>query len=176
MHWMFGGWPQLGTVAVKAALIYAAALLALRTGQRRTLAQWTITDFVAAVAIGAVVGRTAVASTESLVTGVVALLTLVVVHRLASTLRQRPALRGLFDHQVRVLVAHGELQRSQFGPCGLTDDDVFAHLRERGVFDVAEVEYLLYEAQGALTIVPRTPDNPAPLVREALAHAVSVDP
>jgi uncharacterized membrane protein YcaP (DUF421 family) len=176
MHWIAGGWPELGTVAGKAALIYAVAVLALRTGQRRTLAQWTIPDFVTAVAVGAVVGRTSVASTQSFVTGAVALLTLVAMHRLASTLRLRPAVRGLFDHQVRILVRHGDLQRSQFRPCGLTDNDVFAHLREHGVFDVADVEYLLYEAQGALTIVPRTQSGPAPLVLEALSQAAGVEP
>lgn len=47
-------------------------------------------DFVTAVAIGAIVGRTAIASTQSFVTGGVASLTLIVVHRLASVLRFPP--------------------------------------------------------------------------------------
>jgi uncharacterized membrane protein YcaP (DUF421 family) len=61
MSWIIGGWPQLGIVAGKAALMYATALTCLRLGKRRTLGQWSIIDFVVAVAIGAIVGRTAIA-------------------------------------------------------------------------------------------------------------------
>lgn len=67
--------------------MYATALVALRLGERRTLAQWTIIDVVAAVALGAIVGRTAVAETQSYATGAVALATVVSVHRVASLLR-----------------------------------------------------------------------------------------
>ncbi len=100
-------------VAGKAALMYAVALLGLRVGQRRTLAQWTITDFITAVAVGAIVGRTAIASTQSFATGGAALLTLIVVHRLVSLLRLHPTLRVLFDHEIRVLIVHGQLRSAQ---------------------------------------------------------------
>jgi len=176
MDWIVGNWPHLGTVAGKAALMYAVALLGLRAAQRRTLAQWTITDFITAVAVGAIVGRTAVASTQSFATGAAALLALIVVHRLASLARLHPTLRKLFDHQVRVLVHHGELRRGQLRHCGLTDDDVFSHLRENGVLDVADVMYLLYEAKGALTIVLRGADGPAPLVQAALERSTGFGP
>jgi uncharacterized membrane protein YcaP (DUF421 family) len=172
MDWLTGNWPQLATVAGKAALMYTVAVLGLRVGQRRTLAQWTIIDFVTAVAVGAIVGRTSVASTQSFITGAAALITLVAMHRLASTLRLNPSVRRLFDHQVRVLISHGELHRAQFRHCGLTDDDLFSHLREQGVFDVADVAYVLYEPTGALTIVRRDQIDKAPLVEAAL-HAAA---
>ena len=40
--------------------MYATAVIGLRVGERRTLAQWAIIDFATAVAIGAIVGRTAI--------------------------------------------------------------------------------------------------------------------
>ncbi|MBG0741030.1 DUF421 domain-containing protein [Paeniglutamicibacter antarcticus] len=161
-------WSQLGLVAGKAALMFVVAAFGLRIGERRTVAQWTIIDFVTAVAIGAVVGRTAVAASQSFITGAVALLTLIAVHRLVSLLRFHPRLRTLFDHRVRVLVHDGVLQRGQLRRCGLADEDVFAKLREHGVFDLAELQYLLYESKGALTIVRRDETGSVPLIRMAL--------
>ncbi len=69
MSWLTSSPSALAIVAAKAALMYVTALLGLRLGERRTLAQWTIIDFAAAVAMGAIVGRTAVASTQSYATG-----------------------------------------------------------------------------------------------------------
>ena len=66
--WLTGG--SLGIVAAKAALMFLVAVLGLRLSQRRTLAQWTAIDFAAAVAVGALVGRTAVAAGQSFAVGV----------------------------------------------------------------------------------------------------------
>ena len=161
MSWLTSPASDLAIAAAKAALMYVTALIGLRLAERRTLAQWTIIDFAAAVAIGAIVGRTAIAQSQSYAIGAVALLTIVVVHRLASLLRFRPLLGKLADHRVRVLVVDGHVRRSQLRLCGLTDNDLYSELRQRGVFDVRDLQYVLYEAKGGLTLVPRGSDaNP----------------
>jgi len=154
MQWLIGDAGALGFVAAKASLMYVTALVGLRLGERRTLAQWTIIDFATAVAIGAVVGRTALAGDQSYVTGGVALLTLIAVHRLASLLRFQPLLGKLSDHRIRVLVADGQVRREELRRCGLTDNDLFCELRLHGVFDLSRLRYVLYEAKGGLTVVP----------------------
>jgi len=168
MSWLSSPWPDLAVVAAKAVLMYSTALVGLRLGERRTLAQWTIIDFAAAVAIGSIVGRTAVAGTQSYATGAVALVSIIAVHRLASVLRFHPVLGKLADHRVRVLVAEGRVRRRQLRWCGLTDNDLFAELRLRGVFDIREIRYVLYESKGGLTIVPHDQGPVPPLVTVAL--------
>ena len=173
MSWIVGHWDHLGIVAGKAILMYATAVVGLRLGERRTLAQWTIIDFATAVAIGAIVGRTAIAGTQSYATGAVALLTLIAVHRLASLLRFRPVASKLFDHRVRILVDHGHLRRRQLRICGLTENDLYAQLRQRGVFDLTGLRYVLYETKGDLTVVPDRDADGAelPLVQAGLDSA-----
>ncbi len=172
LSWLLGEGSQLGEVAGKAALMYVTALVGLRLGERRTLAQWTIIDFATAVAMGAIVGRTAIADGQSYLTGEVALSTLIIVHRLASLLRFRPVFGKLADHRVRVLVAHGQLRRDQLRLCGLTDNDLYAQLRQRGTFDLAQVRYVLYESKGDLTVVPEGLEPVPPLARIGLEDAV----
>lgn len=168
MGWIIGNWQEIGIVAGKATLMFVVAAFGLRLGERRTIAQWSIIDYVAAVAIGAIVGRTAIAASQSFLTGAVALLTLIVVHRVVSLLRFRPWARNILDHRVRVLVHAGTLQRNQLRRCGLTEEDVFAHLREHGVFDLNDVDYLLFESKGGLTLVRRNAGGAAPLIRDGL--------
>lgn len=176
MSWLTGSWPDLAVVAAKAALMYGTALVALRLALRRTLAQWTIIDFAAAVAVGAIVGRTAVAHSQPYASGAVALLTIVAAHRLASLLRFQPLLGKLTDYRVRVLVVDGELRRGQLRRCGLTDNDLYAELRQRGIFDVGQVQYVLYEAKGGLTVLPRQTPPPVPLIAEGLRSAAGYTP
>lgn len=152
--WLFSGAGPLAVAAAKAALMYATALLGLRVAHRRTLAQWTAIDFAAAVAVGAIVGRTAVASTEPLLVGVVALLVILLAHALVTFARYVPWLAKLTDHRVRVLVDHGRLRRRQLVVCGLTEADLYAQLRRQGVYRLEGLRYVLYETKGELTVVP----------------------
>src|SRR5947209_2476542 len=119
-----------------------------RAAQRRTLAQWTAIAYAAAVAVGAIIGRTSLASGQSVAEGAVALLTLLAAHRLLMFARFERLFAKLVDHRVRVLVAHGKLRRSQLWICGLTENDVLAKLRQSGVRQLEELRYVLYETKG----------------------------
>ena len=171
--WLVSGAGPLGVAAAKAALMYLTALVGLRIAHRRTLAQWTAIDFAAAVAVGAVVGRTAVASSEPLLVGVVALLTLLLAHAVVTFGRYLPWVTKLTDHRVRVLVDHGQLRRRQMVLCGLTEADLFAQLRQKGCYGLETVKYVLYETKGELTVVRDDPgggEDP-PLVSRGLEDA-----
>lgn len=171
MGWFIDNWNELGGTVGKAALMYVVAMVGLRIGDRRTFAQWAMNDFITVVAIGSVVGRTAIAGDQSFVTGAIALITLIFVHHLVNYLRFRPKFHKVFDHPVRVLVEDGRLRLDQLRGSGLTDEDVFAQLRVRGVYDIAELKFLLYESAGGLTIIRRDVNSSAPLLQVALTRA-----
>ena len=130
---LIGGASGLGWVAVKAVLLFAVAVIGLRLGERRTLAQLSAFDFAVAVAVGAIIGRGATASGTSFATSAVALVTFLVAHRVVAILRRHSRFVRLVDHPPRVLVIGGELQAGELARAGLTAADVYALLREKGV-------------------------------------------
>src|SRR6516162_6159967 len=145
---LIGGASALGWAALKAVLLFTVAVIGLRLGERRTLAQLSAFDFAVAVAVGAIIGRGATASDTSFVTSAVALVTFLVAHRVVAVLRRHSRVVRLIDHPPRVLVAGGELQGRELARAGLTAADVYALLRERGVGDLGQVGYLIYEEGG----------------------------
>lgn len=124
-------------------------------------------------AIGAILGRTAVATGQSFLVGAAALLTILAAHWLVTFARYSPLLAKGVDHRVRVLVDHGQLRRDQMLLCGVTNNDLLSQLRQRGVGSVSELRYVLYETKGELTIVRELGADTAdpPLVRCGLADA-----
>jgi uncharacterized membrane protein YcaP (DUF421 family) len=170
--WLVGHTDALVGVAGKALLMYGTAVLGLRIAHRRTLSQWTAIDFAAAVAIGAVMGRTAVARDQDFLVGAVALVTFLLAHALVTIGRNNRWFSRAVDHRVRVLVDQGQLRRDQLRICGLTEGDVLAKLRELGVSELAELRYVLYETKGELTVVRETgSNNDGTLIRAGLAEA-----
>jgi uncharacterized membrane protein YcaP (DUF421 family) len=164
---LIGGAGGLGWVAVKAVLLFTVAVIGLRLGERRTVAMLSAFDFAVAVAVGAIIGRGATASDTSFATSAVALVTLLVAHRVVAVLRLHSRVVRLIDHPPRVLVARGELRRRDLARTGLTDADVYELLREKGVGDLRQVGYLLYETRGTVTVIGADRE-PGPLARAGL--------
>lgn len=171
MDWLFSSWTDVGEAAAKAVLMFVVAWIGLRFSERRVLAQLTIVDVVTSVAIGAVVGRTALAGNQSFVVGVAALVGLLIAHRLSTLLRRPDRLTWATDHPVRVLVSDGQPRADELQACGLTAADVYSQLRQQGVFDLADVRFVLYEASGSLSVVPAGDGSVPPLVQHALDTA-----
>src|SRR5258708_24914618 len=129
---LIGGASGLGWVAVKAVLLFAVAVIGLRLGERRTLAQLSAFDFAVAVAIGAIIGRGATAAGTPFATSAVALVTFLVAHRVVAILRRHSRIVRLIDHPPRVLVARGELQAGALARAGPTAAGGYAMLRGTG--------------------------------------------
>ncbi|MFZ0832960.1 MAG: YetF domain-containing protein [Mycobacterium sp.] len=174
MSHLIGNWAELGWTAVKALLLFAVAVVGLRLSERRVVAQLNVFDFVVTVAVGAIVGRTATSSTESFATGAVALITLLIAHRVVAELRRRGWLGALLDRHPSVLVAHGRLQTDALRSAGLTRSDVYRLLRQAGAGNLQSLEYVLYESHGGITVV-RTDQQRIEPIRAGLAEA-GIDP
>jgi uncharacterized membrane protein YcaP (DUF421 family) len=132
MEHLTGGWEQLGWVATKALLLYLTAVIGFRVGKRRALADLSAFDFVAAVAVGSIVGRVPNATDASHLAGAATLVSVLAAHACVTRLRQFPSVMRLFDHAPRVLVAAGRVFDDELRRCGLTHRDLHALLRQWG--------------------------------------------
>ena len=112
------GW--LGWVALKAFLLYVTAVIGLRAGGRRTLAELSPYDFVAAVAVGAIVGRLPSAPDASYLSGAVTLLAILAAHALITWVRLQPKGRWLIEKGPVVVVSRGRVLSGK--PAPLRDD------------------------------------------------------
>jgi uncharacterized membrane protein YcaP (DUF421 family) len=163
---VFGSPQDVWWVILKTLLLYVTALAGFRLGQRRTIAEMSPYDFVAAVAVGAIVGRVPNAHDAGYLAGAATLVTVLLVHRLISRLRFRPALARLIDRPPRLLVADGRVLDAELRHCGLTRQDLFALLREHGVTELAALRYVVFEQRGRISIVRHTDTTDPDLLRD----------
>lgn len=169
---LVGGWRPAACAAVKALALFLTAAAAFRFTLRRTIAEFTPFDWVTAVAVGAIVGRTATAAHTSWLTGTAALLTLIAAHDIVARLRFIPWVRRLVDPPVRVLIRDGHIDQSTLKRCRLTEQDLNAILRQHGHRTAADVSLALFETKGVVSVFGETSpsrgtkrDEPSPVSR-----------
>lgn len=152
---LVGDWHQALWAAVKALSLFITAAAAFRFAQRRVIAEFTPFDWITAVAVGAIVGRTATSTDTSWLTGTSALLTLIGAHAVVTRMRFSPALRRVVDPPLRVLIKDGEVDERNVRRCGLTAGDLDAILRQHGHTSANTVHLALFEEKGAVSVLAR---------------------
>lgn len=160
MEEIFGHQGDLGWVALKAGLLFLTAVIGFRLTGRRTLAQLTGFDFVAAVAVGAVVGRVPNSTSTSFLQGAMTLIAVFAVHALVTRLRSAPPVLAVVQHAPRVVVLGGEVDDTGLHRAGMTEDDLAALLRGKGVRSVREVRCAIVEAAGSLSVLLESSPTP----------------
>jgi uncharacterized membrane protein YcaP (DUF421 family) len=158
---LIGDWHRAAYAAVKALALFLTAAAAFRLAERRTMGEFAPFDWVAAVAVGALVGRTATATDAPWLTGTAALLALLAAHAAITRLRLLPGISRLVDPPLRILIRDGQINRRNLRRCGLTEGDLDAVLRQQGHLSPADVHLAVYEARGVVSVLPHPPAAPA---------------
>ena len=135
-----------------AGSLYATAIIGLRLRKRRILTELSPLDFLAAVAVGAIVGRIPSAARLRLAPSQL-LIAILFAHASVSRLRHSSSVARLVDQSPRILVANGKLLENELRRSGLSRADVDSLPRQHGVHRVSEVEYLLFEDGGKVSVV-----------------------
>ncbi len=151
---LIGDWHSAVHAAVKAAALFITAVAAFRLTTRRTIAQFAPFDWVAAVAVGAIVGRTATASDASWLTGTAALVSLLLAHAGLTRLRLIPGIQRFIDPPLRVLIHDGRVDAVNLARSGMSQDDLAAVLRQGGYRSPAEVHIAILESRGTVSFIP----------------------
>ncbi|MEV0970320.1 DUF421 domain-containing protein [Microtetraspora glauca] len=159
---LIGDWHHAAYAAVKGLALFLTAAVAFRLTERRTMAEFAPFDWVAAVAVGALVGRTATASDASWLTGTAALLAILAGHAAITRLRFLPVIRRLVDPPLRILIRDGHVNQGNLRRCGLTEADLDAVLRQHGHHSTAGIHLAIFEAKGAVSVLPHQPAEPPP--------------
>jgi len=141
---------------IHAILGYWFLLLTVRVLSRRPGAQMTPFEFVLIFLIGGVIILTTVGDDHSETNAVCAVITVGLMHRLVSSLKQRfPRFGLLVDGTPLVLLKNGEWQAEVMKKMRVQYTDVIAAGRGKGVRTLDEVKYAILERIGSISIIKR---------------------
>jgi hypothetical protein len=101
------GWADAATVVVSAIGVYLAFLVLLKIVGQRALAAMSSFDFAAAIALGAVTGRTVLGYTPSLGAGLLGMATLFTLQAVFGVLRRNGRLDRALSNLPVLLTANG---------------------------------------------------------------------
>lgn len=154
----FDGWAHLGRVAVMAVCGYAALVVLLRLSGKRTLSKMNAFDFVVTIAFGSMLSTIILSKDIAYVEGVLGLGLLIALQYLMTWASARSArVKQLVTAQPVLLMFRGRFLDDVMRRERVTEEEVTSALRAQGVASVEDVEAVIMETAGDLTVIRREP-------------------
>lgn len=132
--------------------ILAAAIVAVRIAGLRSLSKMSSFDFLVTVAMGSTLATVAATST-SLTTGALALVSLLSVQAAVATFRRKSRIGTLVDNEPMLLMSGSTIHEEALSNCRVTRSDVIAKLREANVASMDQVLAVVLETTGDISVL-----------------------
>lgn len=158
----FEDWTRLGQLLLASVCAYGALVVVLRLSGKRTLAKLNAFDFIVTIALGSVLATVVVSRDIPLLEGVAALVSLVLLQfAVAAATTRWPWLRPVVTSTPTALVRRGRLDDRALARSRISPEEVAAAVRRAGFGSFADVEVVVLETDGTLSVIPAAGDGTA---------------
>jgi uncharacterized membrane protein YcaP (DUF421 family) len=128
---------------------------------KQQIAQLTFFDYVVGITIGSIASTLSVQVNESLLSTLAGLVTWAMLAILLAYLSMHsPRFRQIVDGGPTVVVANGKILEDNLKRIRIPIDQLIAELRTKGVFNMADVEFALFEPGGKISVQKKFQKQP----------------
>jgi uncharacterized membrane protein YcaP (DUF421 family) len=175
----FDSWSSLGRTALIGVLAYVSLVLLLRVSGKRTLSKMNAFDLIVTVALGSTLATVLLNKSVPLADGVLAFGLLIFLQFAITWLSVRSGkVSKLVKAQPTLLFYRGQIIHQAMHSERVTEDELIAALREQGIHNQAEVEAIVLETEGTLSIIKKGSEPAAYVLKnvEKPTHAPEKSP
>jgi uncharacterized membrane protein YcaP (DUF421 family) len=147
------GWADAATVVVATVGIYLAFLIMLRLVGQRVFAAVSTFDLAAAIALGAVMGRTVLGHTPTLTAGLLGMATLFALQVAFRLLRRSHRVDRALSSPPVLLMADGAVLHANLRLAKIVEDELRQRLRLAGIHRYDDVAAAILERTGAISVL-----------------------
>jgi len=153
----------LAEILFRTTIIYFYTLALMRWIGGRSVAQLSIIEFLLVIAIGSAVGDSLFYPDVPLIPAMLAILLVVTANKLIDlAILRSDRMTRFFEGSPLVVVTDGHVHRSKIRGKGIGVQELYLKLRDQGITDLSEVRLAVLETNGALSVLTRRRDGPAP--------------
>lgn len=163
----FDNWFGIVRILIVGVLAYAALIVFLRASGKRTLSKWNAFDFVVTIALGSILATVIISKDIVLIEGLIAFALFVGLQFVITRLSVKfDWVKNIVKAEPTLLFDRGEFLEDAMRRERVTESEIRAAIRSKGIAAIEAVEAVVLETDGTFSVVEKSPDNSS---RSALA-------
>jgi uncharacterized membrane protein YcaP (DUF421 family) len=169
INWIAAPWPTLLTIIFSAIVMYFVIFILARLVGLRSFSSMSGADYVVTIAIGAMIAKTILSPTVSILMGTVAIASLLILQVISNWLRQKfPSLHGLTDNRPQLLMENGRILEDNLRKTRVNHRELHYELRQASVRQYSQVKYVVLESTGNVSVIKNETED-IPLDEEIIS-------
>lgn len=148
-------------VSIRAAGAFIVLLVITRLIGKEQLGKLTVSDFVNAIAIGSIGASMATDHQENIVYYVIAIVIFSALTFATNylALKSKP-FRKIIEGEPVIVVHNGKILEKEMSGERYNIDNLIMNLREKNIFNIADVEFAVLEPNGQLSVLLKSSERP----------------
>lgn len=141
-------------VLIRTAIMYIFVTIGIRLMGKRQIGDLQPNELVVTLLISEIAAIPLQDSTQPLINGIVAILTLVIIEIIISLVTMKSVkLRRIMNGRSIVIIKNGKVDEFAMRKVRMTVIDLTELLRDKDVFDLSTVDYAVLEVNGSLSVL-----------------------
>lgn len=155
----FDSWESFIRTLIISVLAYVIIVILLRASGKRTLSKMNAFDFIVTIALGSTLATVVLNKNVALIDGVVAFFMLIFLQYVTTYFSVRnKKFNDLVKSAPTLLVYKGEMIKPLMQRERITEDEIYAVVRESGYSSIKETDAIILETNGTLCCIKNIPD------------------
>lgn len=147
-------------IAISVLGIFTAMIIITRVFGLRTFAKMSSFDFASTIAIGSILASIVINKDQSILKGILALVYIVSFQTIFAFLVRKSDWFGkFFTNKPQMLMKDGKILTENLKKCNVGIDDLMAKLREANVHKLSEVQAVIFESTGDISVLHSADKN-----------------
>ncbi len=148
-------------LVIRTVILYITVVFAMRLMGRRQVGQLQAFELVVVIIISAIAAIAMEDVGVPLINSVVPILTVMLLQVILSLVNLKSErARGVVCGRPSVVIENGKLVEGELKRLRINLNDLLEQLRAKNFFNIADVEYAIFETNGHLSIIPKSQKRP----------------
>lgn len=162
----FDNWESIWRTLIISVLAYVSLVLILRISGKRTLSKMNAYDLIVTVALGSTLSTVLLNKDVALADGVLTFVLLIFLQYMLTYVSVRSRkINNLVKSTPSLLVYKGRMLDAMMRE-RIAEDEVYASLRENGYADLQQIDAVVLETDGGLTVIAQVDDMGNPVMSD----------
>ncbi|MFR2137504.1 MAG: DUF421 domain-containing protein [Pseudoruminococcus massiliensis] len=151
---------------IRTILLYIVIILAIRIMGKRQIGELQTSELVVTLLISDIAAIPMQNTEQSLLSGIVPILILIVCEIIISFLMlKRAGFRRIICGKPIVIISDGKINQSEMQRLRMSTEDLSEELRQQGIFNIEDVGFAIVETNGKLSVLKK-PEKDIPTAEE----------
>ena len=151
---------ELTTLLVRTLIIYFVLTVSMRIMGKRQLGEMELSELITTLLLSEIAAVPITDFRIPLKRAIIPVLLIISFEIiLPFIIGKKRFIKKLFEGKPSYIIYRGELRISEIKKNRLSLDELICELRGQGYFDISDMDYLILEPNGRLSILPKNPDS-----------------